>query len=76
MRGFGVLLLIVVLLLAGLHAFGSVNQYENEAGLTAEALMLPLMEEIVEAKGVGFVNRWPMRNLQSQLLIIMMRLPF
>jgi hypothetical protein len=56
MRGFGVVLLIVALLLVGLHAFGSVNQYENEAGLTVDALMLPLAGKIVEARGVDFMN--------------------
>lgn len=56
MKGFGVVLLIVALLLVGLHAFGSVNQYENEAGLTVDALMLPLMGKTCEARGVDFMN--------------------
>lgn len=41
------LLMIVALLIVGLHAYGSVNQFEVETGLTVDALMLP-MEKTVD----------------------------
>ncbi len=39
---FGIVLLIMAMLFVGLVAFGSVNQFEVETGLTVEALMLPM----------------------------------
>lgn len=41
------LLMIVALMFVGLFAFGSVNQFEVETGLTVDALMLP-MEKTVD----------------------------
>jgi len=55
-KGLGIMLLIVALMFVGMFAFGSVNQYEIETDLTAEALMLSLTEKTVEARGVDFVN--------------------
>jgi hypothetical protein len=55
-RGLGIMLLIVALMFVGMFAFGSVNQYENETGLTVETLMLSLTEKTVEARGVDFVE--------------------
>jgi len=36
-----IMLLVIVALFAGLNAFGSVNQFEIETGLTVDASMLP-----------------------------------
>lgn len=44
----GIALLVVALMFVGLHAFGSVNQFEIEPALTVEALMLPNAERTVE----------------------------
>ena len=55
-KGLGIMLLIVALMIVGVSVFGSVNQYEIETGLTVDALMLSLVEKTVEAKGVDFVN--------------------
>lgn len=41
MKRLVVLLLVVALVLVAPVAFGSVNQFESETGLTVEALMLP-----------------------------------
>lgn len=55
MKRLGIMLLVVAFMFGGLFAFGSVNQFEVETGLTVDAVMLPA-EKTVEAVGCSFVN--------------------
>lgn len=56
MKRWIVLLLIAVLVFVGLSAFGSVNQYEMETGLTVDALMLPMEKTVNVVMETSSVN--------------------